>query len=97
MTSPAPRDAGQGLVEFALAITVFLVLVMGVVDLGRAVYQYNGGAEAARELARVTSVHPGSPLGASAETTDVLRTQRGLVPGARRRRPTRASTSPARR
>ena len=52
-------ERGQGLVEFSLAVTVFLALIMGVVDLGRVVYQYNGGAEAARELARVTSVHPG--------------------------------------
>ena len=74
-------ECGQGLVEFSLAVTVFLALIMGVVDLGRAVYQYNGGAEAARELARVTSVHPGSPLGSSAQAQHTLQTQRGLVPG----------------
>jgi len=68
-------------VEFSLAITVFLALIMGIVDLGRAVYQYNGAAEAARELARVTSVHPGSPLGSSAATQKTLGTQRALVPG----------------
>ena len=67
--------------EFSLAVTVFLGLVMGVVDLGRAVYQYNGSAEAARELARVASVHPGAPIGASAEAQRVLQTERGLVPG----------------
>ena len=75
------EERGQGLVEFSLAITVFLALVMGVVDLGRAVYQYNGSAEAARELARVTSVHPGLPIGSSAQVQQVLRTERGLVPG----------------
>ena len=74
-------EAGQSLVEFSLAITVFLLLVMGTVDLGRAVYQYNGVAQAARELARVTSVHPGATLGSSSETSVVLATQRGLVPG----------------
>jgi TadE-like protein len=74
-------ERGQGLVEFSLAITIFLVLVMGIVDLGRAVYQYNGVTETARSLARVTSVHPGSTLGGSAETADVLATQRGIVPG----------------
>lgn len=72
---------GQSLVEFSLAVTVFLVLVMGVVDLGRAVYQYNGVAQAARELVRATSVHQGSPLGSSADTLDTLRTELGLVPG----------------
>lgn len=66
--------------EFAIAISLFLMLVMGAVDLGRAVYQYNGVAQAARELARVTSVHPGATLGSSTETTGVLAVQRGLVP-----------------
>lgn len=74
-------ERGQALVEFSLAITVFLALIMGIVDLGRAVYQYNGAAEAARELARVTSVHPGSPLGSSNDTQATLGTQRALVPG----------------
>jgi Flp pilus assembly protein TadG len=74
-------ERGQTLVEFSLAITVFLALIMGIVDLGRAVYQYNGAAEAARELARVTSVHPGSPLGSSTATQKTLGTQRALVPG----------------
>jgi hypothetical protein len=60
---------------------VFLMILMGIVDLGRAAYQFNGVAEAARELARVTSVYPGSTLGASTQTTGVLATQRGLVPG----------------
>jgi Flp pilus assembly protein TadG len=73
-------ERGQGLVEFSLAITIFLLLVMGVVDLGRAVYQLNGVAQAARELARVTSVHPGSTLGGSAETSAALGNQEALVP-----------------
>lgn len=67
--------------EFSLAITLLLLLTMGIVDLGRAVYQLNGVASAARELARVASVHPGSTLGGSAEATATLTTQRGLVPG----------------
>jgi Flp pilus assembly protein TadG len=71
---------GQTLVEFSLAITVFMLIMMGIIDLGRLVYQYNGAAEAARALARETSVHPGSPLGASTETTAVLGTQRKLMP-----------------
>jgi Flp pilus assembly protein TadG len=79
--TPGRGERGQSLVEFSLAVTVFLVLVMGVVDLGRAVYQYNGVAQAARELVRATSVHQGSPLGSSADTLDTLRTERGLVPG----------------
>ncbi len=76
------RSAGQALVEFSLAITVFLVLLMAVFDLGRGIYAYNGVAQAAREIARATSVHPGSTtLGDSAETAGVVATQKGLIPG----------------
>jgi Flp pilus assembly protein TadG len=46
------RRRGQGLVEFALVLTIFLMLVMGVVDLGRGVFTYNMLSEAAREGAR---------------------------------------------
>ncbi len=74
-------ERGQGLVEFSLAITIFLVLVMGVVDLGRAVYQLNGVTETARTLARVASVHPGATLGDSTEAAAALAAQRGVVPG----------------
>ena len=65
-------EGGQSLVEFSLAITIFLVLVMGTVDLGRAVYQFNGVSQAARELARVASVHPGGTLGSSSESSSTL-------------------------
>jgi Flp pilus assembly protein TadG len=71
---------GQALVEFSLAIIVFLVMVVGIFDLGRGIYAYNGVAEAAREVARVTAVHPGSPLGTSQQTADRIATQRVLVP-----------------
>ena len=50
-------------------------------DLARIVYAYNGTSEAAREITRATSVHPGSTLGSSAETAAVVATQQGLVPG----------------
>ena len=65
----------------ALVLIPFLLLLFGIVDLGRGIYAYNGVAEAARELARVTSVHAGDPLGSSAETAAVLATQYALIPG----------------
>ena len=84
----AASEDGQGLVEFSLTIIVFLVVLMGVVDFGMAIYKYNGVSQAARELARVTSVHPCAVVGAltctpggSAETQEVLATQKNLVPG----------------
>jgi hypothetical protein len=76
-----PSSEGQALVEFALAITVFLVLLMGVADLGRGIYTYNGVSQAAREIARATSVHPGVTLGTSSQTASVVSVQQGLIPG----------------
>jgi hypothetical protein len=82
--TPDARERGQALVEFSLVLIVFLVLVMAVFDFGRAVYQNNGVAQAAREIARATSVHPGSDFtvatGRSSETNSVIATQKGLIP-----------------
>lgn len=74
------ESRGQALVEFSLTVLIFLVLLMGIFDFGRAIYMYNGVAEAAREIARVTSVHPGATLGGSAQTLAVIATQKGLIP-----------------
>jgi Flp pilus assembly protein TadG len=43
---------GQTLTEFALLAPVFLLLIMGVVDISRAIYYYNVISNAAREGAR---------------------------------------------
>ena len=74
---------GQALVEFSLVFLVFVVMVMGIFDFGRGIYQFNGVSEAAREIARVTSVHRGSACPqfcTSPETLAVIATQKGLVP-----------------
>ena len=80
-------EGGQALVEFSLAIIVFLVILMGIVDFGRAIYQFNGVSQAAREIARVTASHPGPDFrvdaGRSAETKAVIQTQKGLIPNLR--------------
>jgi Flp pilus assembly protein TadG len=80
---PARRD-GQAVVEFALAVIPFLILLMGVIDLGRGIYMMNGTSEAARDVARVTIVHltnTGGTVGMSDETASVIATQEGLIPG----------------
>ena len=51
---------GQGLVEFAFAIIIFLTVFVGTVDMARGVFTFNGVSEAAREISRETSVHPGT-------------------------------------
>ena len=83
------RTRGQSLVEFSLVIIPFTFLIMGIFDLGRGIYMMNGTAEAAREIARVTSVHSGCPqdpppscdMGSSSDTAGVVATQQGLIPG----------------
>ena len=87
------RERGQALVEFSLTIVIFLVLMMAIVDLGRGIYMFNGVAQAAREVARVTSVHPGTGFGNSAETAAVVGTQKKLIPNFSATRPSPASTS----
>lgn len=54
--APAVRDRGQGLVEFALVIPVFFLLVFGVIDGARLVFTTESLNQAAREAARVGAV-----------------------------------------
>ena len=66
---------------------IFLVMLMGIFDVGRLIFMYNGVSEAAREIARRTSVHTFDAvsaldsLGSSDETRETVDIQRGLVPG----------------
>lgn len=50
------RRRGQGLVEFALVLPIFLLLIFGVIDGGRYVYVNSTLSNAAREGARLGSV-----------------------------------------
>ena len=76
-------ERGQSLPEFALVLIPFLLLLMGIFDLGRGIYMYNAASEAAREIARVASVdrQHGYAVGASPDTTYMKDLQRRLVPG----------------
>lgn len=72
---------GQALVEFALTIPIFLLLVVALFDVGRAVFTYNAITNAAREGARLAIVNQdvasvqqrtvGQAAGTIAATTDV--------------------------
>jgi Flp pilus assembly protein TadG len=79
------RSRGQALVEFSLVLIPFMWMLLGIVDLGRGIYTYNGVAQAAREIARADSVHAcdSSPcsLGTSTQTVDAINTQKALIPG----------------
>jgi hypothetical protein len=60
MTVPQRRThaarRGQALVEFALILPILLVLLLGIVDFGRAVAAYNSVSNAARSAVRVAIV-----------------------------------------
>lgn len=56
------RARGQGVAEFALVLPIFLVMVFGIIDLGRVVWANDNLANSAREGARYASVHGGSEL-----------------------------------
>ena len=58
-----PTSRGQGLVEFALILPVLILIFMGIVDFGRAIYAYNSVSNAAREGARVGIVDQGQTGG----------------------------------
>jgi Flp pilus assembly protein TadG len=51
-----PSERGQSLVEFALVLPVFMLLVFGILDGGRAIVAYNDVSQSARNVARVASV-----------------------------------------
>jgi hypothetical protein len=58
------RASGQGLVEFAFVLPIFLALLFAVIDGGRFVYMNSVVSQAAREAARVAAVEA-SWLGSS--------------------------------
>jgi Flp pilus assembly protein TadG len=51
------RSHGQALTEFALVFPVFILLLVAILDAGRAVFVYNGLTNAAREGARLAIVN----------------------------------------
>lgn len=65
----ARETRGQSLVEFALILPVFLLVLFGLIDAGRFVYMNSVLSQAAREGARVAAVEAGW-LGSSATGCD---------------------------
>lgn len=74
------RDGrGQAMVELALALPIFFLIVFGLIDLGRAVFVYNSLSEGAREGARYGSVQARAFDDASRDTVEAH--VRGLLAG----------------
>ena len=62
-TATLRQQRGATLVEYALVIPIFLLLVIGILEFGRAIFTYNTLANAAREGARYGIIHPGDTAG----------------------------------
>ena len=54
---PRKREDGQSLVEFALVIPIFLLVLFSIVDFGMAFHAWITVTNSAREGARIGSVH----------------------------------------
>jgi Flp pilus assembly protein TadG len=71
------HDGGQALLEFGLSVPVFLAVVYGICDFGRALYTYDLVTSAARVGSRYAIVHgsscaiAGCPVSAAAIQTYV--------------------------
>jgi Flp pilus assembly protein TadG len=57
------RERGQGLVEFSITIVFMMILLVGVMDLGRAFFTYLSIMDAAQEGAAYASIAPGDLAG----------------------------------
>ena len=78
MTGPHRGQRSQALIEFALISPVLLLLLFGIIDIGRAVFYYDTLNHAAREGAR-TAVRASNALPTNA---DVLATVKAQMIGA---------------
>ena len=81
-SSPRPDGRrGQAMVEFSLVFIVFLMLMVGLFELGRAVWIYTTVAHAARQGARYAMVN-GSLAGDNTALISRVKAQAiGLIPG----------------
>jgi Flp pilus assembly protein TadG len=56
------NERGATLVEFAIAATVFLTAMFGVIEFGRALWVHNALSDAARQGARYAVLHPAEDI-----------------------------------
>lgn len=59
-------ERGQSAVEFALLVSVLLIFIMAILDLGRGLYAYTAITAAAQEGVRYALIHPGDGAGVGA-------------------------------
>ena len=69
-----PSQRSQALIEFALVSPVLLLLLFGIVDIGRAIFYLDTISHAAREGARAAA-HASTPLPTNADVLATVMTQ----------------------
>ena len=70
------RHSGQSMVEFAILAPIFFLLLLGTIDLGRAIYIYNTISDAAREGARA-AIPFDTPLPTNANVINAVQSKLG--------------------
>lgn len=82
---PATRfvreHSGQSLIEFALASTLFLLMLLGIINFGIGIWRYNMVADLAQEGARWASVRGNGSRTGPASSADVQTFVQGRAPG----------------
>ena len=63
-------EKGQSLVEVALAMPLLILIMIGILDLGRAYLTYIALSDAAAEGAAYAAIHPADPAQAIARAAD---------------------------
>jgi hypothetical protein len=69
---PQPLERGQSMVELALTITILMILLAGVIDMGRAFFTYMAMRDAAQEGAAYGSLNPFDVAGIRSRVYDNL-------------------------
>jgi Flp pilus assembly protein TadG len=76
--NPGVRQRGATAVEFAIVVAIFLVMLLGMMEMGRVLYYWNAAAEATRLGARVAAVCDVDDSAVKTRMQDIL----GLLPAA---------------
>jgi Flp pilus assembly protein TadG len=81
--SSGRHERGSALVEFAIASTVALTMIFGIIDFARGLYTYHLVSNAARAGSRYAIVHGSacSVAGCPATSDQIQTYVRGLAPG----------------
>ena len=66
------KQRGQGLLEFALVISLLLLLVFGIIDFARVFFGYATMSNGVREGARYAIVHPNDDAGIEAAARSMM-------------------------